>query len=574
MESTKKSAAIYVAALLTALFFFCGCFGSGSPESSGVDTVYINGTVLTINATDDVVEAVAVKGDRITKVGTSSEIRALAGSNTQVVDLEGKTVMPGFIDAHSHFLYGGDLALYTVALMGPPIGTVGSMADIIDKMSAEATTVPAGEWLVGTGYDDSLLAENRHPTRDDLDQISTEHPIFLWHSSQHIVVINSLALSICNITKDTPQPAGGVIRKDPDTGEPNGVLEESPAWIPPYMKAFSRTTDQSLDAVAYAAENYTSHGITTAQEGAAHMNTIPALLEASGQGTLSLRVIVYPLLEYVQWMRSGTVNPDFENAEMVSLGAAKIISDGSIQGYTGYLSEPYFVQPEGESDYSGYPALEREDLVEKVKTLHEAGLQIAIHANGDAAIDNVIHAFREAQEAFPREDTRHIIIHCQMAREDQMDAMEELGIIPSFFILHTYYWGDRHTNIFMGPERASRMSPAKSAVDRKIPFTIHTDTPVVPMEPLRLVWSAVNRISTSGNTIGEAQKITPIQALRAVTINAAYQYFKEDEIGSVEADKLADLVILSDNPLTVDPMDIDNIEVEETIVGGKTVYKK
>jgi predicted amidohydrolase YtcJ len=214
----------------------------------------------------------------------------------------------------------------------------------------------------------------------------------------------------------------------------------------------------------------------------------------------------------------------------------------------------------------------REDLTTQVKKLHRDGYQIAIHGNGDAAIDNILYAYREAQKETPRKDARHVIVHAQMAREDQLDAMKELDIIPSFFMLHTYYWGDRHRDIFMGRERAHRISPANSAISRGLRFTLHTDAPVVPMDPLLLVWAAVNRISTGGDVIGAEQRVTPVEALRAVTINAAWQHFDEARTGSIEPGKLADFVILSENPLLA-PERIKDMQVLETIVGGRAIYK-
>ncbi len=547
---------------------------TSAPTVPSVDTVYLNGTVITMNASEEVTEAVAVNGDQIESVGTNDEIELLIGYDTTVVDLNGKTILPGFIDAHSHFWMAGDLAMYTVDLTGPPVGTVDSIDDVIAKLKAEAASTPAGEWIVGSGYDDTLLAENRHPNRYDLDQVSTEHPIFIWHSSYHFAVVNSLALELAGITKDSPQPQGGAIRMDTDTGEPTGVLEEISAYVGVYMQAMMRTPEARVAAVDAMAQVYARNGITTAQEGAAHVIAVDALLDASKQGLLPIRVVLLTLEQYVSSIVTGPTGEDIEKSKMVSARAAKLISDGSIQGYTGYLTEPYYIPPGDDPEYRGYPTWDREDLAARVTELHQQGYQIAIHANGDAAIDNVLYALSQAQAAFPREDPRHVIIHCQMAREDQLDTMKELEVIPSFFMLHTYYWGDRHRDIFMGPERAFRMSPAKSAIERNIPFTIHTDTPVVPVEPLRLVWSAVNRVSTSGEIIGAEQRITPLEALKAVTINAAYQYFEEDIKGSIEPGKLADLVILSDNPLTVDPMTIDDIEVLETIVGGQTVFIK
>jgi predicted amidohydrolase YtcJ len=250
----------------------------------------------------------------------------------------------------------------------------------------------------------------------------------------------------------------------------------------------------------------------------------------------------------------------------------KLIADGSIQGYTGYLSLPYFVPPGDDPGFRGYPRIAREKLIDKVTRYHAAGWQIAVHGNGDASIDDILDAYAEAQRRAPREDARHIIIHAQMARDDQLDRMRELGVVPSFFVLHTYYWGDRHRDIFMGPERAARMSPARSARDKGVRFTIHCDSPVVPVEPLRLMWAAVNRRSSSGAAIGPEERISAAEALRAVTIDAAWQHREEDLKGSLEPGKLADLVVLSASPLD-QPETIDEIRVLETIVGGETVYR-
>jgi predicted amidohydrolase YtcJ len=296
------------------------------------------------------------------------------------------------------------------------------------------------------------------------------------------------------------------------------------------------------------------------------------LLRLSRLGLLPLRVILWPGQETADALLDGRFSFASPDPLWIRQGAAKIIGDGSIQGYTGYLSAPYHVPPGDDPDYRGYPTIAREELIDLVSRYHAEGLQVAVHGNGDACIDDILDAFEAAQRAHPRQDARHVVIHAQMARNDQLDRMAELGVIPSFFSLHTYYWGDRHREIFMGPERAARMSPARSAMDRGLRFTIHTDSPVVPMEPLRLVWAAVNRRSTSGAAIGEAERIPPIQALRAVTIDAAYQHFEERDKGSLEVGKLADLVILDRSPLD-DPRHIDQIRVLETIVGGGTVYR-
>jgi predicted amidohydrolase YtcJ len=260
--------------------------------------------------------------------------------------------------------------------------------------------------------------------------------------------------------------------------------------------------------------------------------------------------------------------------EMMKTGLTiKIVHDGSIQGgETGYLTEPYYTTPNGDKDYKGYPHESREELTALVKKINRAGYQIAIHANGDAAIDDVISAYAAAQKDFPRTDTRFRIEHSQNTRADQLDSMKTMGISPSFFVSHTYYWGDAHRDVLLGPVRGAKISPLNSAEKLGIRFSIHLDTPVTPMDPLQAAWSAVNRVTRSGKVLGPEERITPLQALRAITIDAAWQEHDEKIKGSIEAGKFADFVVLAQNPLTIDPMKIRDIPILETIVGGKSVY--
>jgi len=536
-----------------------------------IDTIYLNGAVLTMDAADNRAEAVAVSGGRIAAVGPNDEIGALAGPDTVVVDLAGRTLIPGFVDAHSHFPESGRLATTSVDLNSPPIGAMTSIDDLVAALRARAATTPAGAWIVGNGYDDSLLAEKRHPSRADLDRVSTAHPILAVHISHHLGAANSRALALLGIDRATPQPAGGLIRKDAASGEPDGVLEETALFsavgqVPPPTEA------QDLATIAAARDQYLAAGVTSAQNAMADTRLIARLATAAERGLLPLDVMAFPTWELALRIARGETRARLPANGRVKLGAAKVFQDGSIQGYTGYLSKPYHVPYKGDAGYRGYPIQSRERLTEIVGALHAEGLQIAIHGNGDAAIDDILHAFAAAQRAHPRPDARHILVHAQMARDDQLDTIKTLGVVPSFFTLHTYYWGDRHRDIFLGPARAARISPARSAVDRGLRFTIHCDTPVVPMTPLLLVWAAVNRLSTGGATIGADQRITALQALRAVTIDAAWQGFEEDAKGSIEPGKRADLLILSANPLT-DPMAIKDIAVQETIIAGHTVHR-
>jgi len=537
--------------------------------SSGV--IYFNGQILTMDDKNTVVNALYVRGDRIIAVGGDEEILLHKTIFTKIVDLRGKTMVPGFVDAHSHFP-GTGLKVIMADLNSPPLGNIHNIKELKAALRQREEKSGKKKWVTGFGYDDTLLEEKRHPARADLDEVSTANPVWITHISMHLGVANSKALQLAGINENTEDPEGGHIRKDPETGLPNGVLEEKAMSFVTKLIPNPSFAD-AYKMLRYSTQEYLSHGVTTAQNGYAEKMYISLLSKVSKAGLLPLRLVMWPREKVGEEIVVGSFKPEKFQTKRFRVGAVKLIADGSIQAYTGYLTAPYYVPPSPDKpNYRGYPAMPREELTKKVIYFHKAGLQIAIHGNGDAAIDDILCAFEQAQKEHPRKDTRHIIVHAQMARDDQLDRMKALGVTPSFFSLHTYFWGDRHMNIFMGPERARRMSPAKSAVDRGLRFTIHTDSPVVPMDPLLLVWAAVNRISYNGTVIGAEQRITPLQALRAVTADAAWQMFLEDSRGSIEPGKFADLVILSANPLK-DPMKIKDIKALETILGGKTAYK-
>jgi predicted amidohydrolase YtcJ len=544
------------------------------PDVLAPDVIYVDGTVLTMDGQGRVAEAVAVKGDRIVMVGSNRDIRRLAGAATKIVDINGRTMMPGFYAAHDHFPGSGMVAVSMVDLNSPPIGKMTTMQEIVAALAAKAAATPKGQWVVGRGYDDTLIKEMRHPTRVDLDQASTEHPIWITHISGHLGVANSRALEIAKVTRATPSPEGGVIRKDAGTGEPDGVFEEVGSIVGRHVPPVSDET--KWKGFEWANRDYVEEGVTTAVVTGGGQRSVRDLWEAQTRGIVTFGIVLMTSKsdpgEFSATEAAG-LQPGI-GAPMLQLGSLKIVHDGSIQGYTGYLSEPYHVPFKGDTSYRSYPRRSREALTEMVKEAHRAGHQIAIHGNGAAAIDDILYAFAEAQRAYPRPDARHRIEHCQNVREDQLDRIAELGITPSFFVGHVYYWGDRHRDIFLGPERGARISPLASAVKRNIRFTVHDDTPVTPVDPLQLVSVSATRLTTSGQVLGPDQRIPVERALRAITIDAAWQNFQEDVKGSIEAGKLADLVILADNPMAVEPIKIREINVLETIVSGKTVFKR
>ncbi|BFM14388.1 amidohydrolase [Maricurvus nonylphenolicus] len=543
-------------------------FKRPAPEAS---QAFINGVVLTMDRQNNQAEAVLLEGDRIAAVGSSDAIKALAGPDAVIHDLQGKTLMPGFIDAHGHFP-GSGMDAFAINLASPPIGSVKSIDQLLKRVGHEAAQVAEDEWVFGYGYDDTLLAEKRHPSRDELDMVASDRPVLLMHASGHLAVANSRALAMAGISQESADPEGGVYGRDSE-GRLNGLLEETAA-VDLQMQATDISAIKFLKMLSYAADEYASQGVTTAQSGATPKMLGEGLSLASRLGLIPFRLEVWPLFD--EWGAELLETPEAVadyDTDLFNVGAIKLIADGSIQGYTGYLSKPYHQPFHGDEDYRGYPRTPLPELRDWVEKYHRAGFQMAIHGNGDGAMDDIITAFTEAQQKHPVADPRLILIHAQMAREDQLLAMKELGITPSFFSAHTYYWGDRHRNIFMGPERAANMSPARSAANIDLPYTIHLDTPIVPMEPLFLVWSAVNRETRSGFVVGEHQRLTVMEALRAVTIEAAWQIFREQDLGSIEAGKQADLVVLDKNPLLF-PKTLKDIKVERTYVAGLEIYNK
>ncbi len=534
--------------------------------------VFINGDVLTMDASSRIVEAVSVRGERIEAVGSTDEIMTLVSNQTEVVDLRGRTLMPGFIDAHGHFP-GSGMSVIAADLTSPPVGNKESMEEVLAALKERAATIEPGKWVSGFGYDDTLLAEQRHPTRAELDEVSTEHPVVAMHVSGHMVVVNSMALELVGISAETENPAGGVIARREGSREPNGLLEENAR-----LGVVDAMQDTGVLAVYQmiktAVRDYAQVGVTTAQSGGTSVMLSDGLLLFSKLGVIPQRLVLFAFdTEFAELIDTGEFDPQKYDSDRVRMPAVKLVADGSIQGYTGYLSHPYHMPFKGDESYRGYPSISREVLFDRVQRLHGLGYQLAIHGNGDESIEDILDAFEAAQQAHPRGDARMILIHSQMAREDQIARMKALGVTPSFFSAHTYYWGDRHRDIFMGPERAAAMSPARWAQQYKLRFSSHMDTPVTPMLPLQAVWSQVYRLSYGGDVIGEDQRIDVMSALRAVTIDAAWQVFQEDRVGSLEAGKLADMIILSASPLA-DPMSMRDLKVERTLIGGATIYRR
>ncbi len=532
--------------------------------------MFVNGSVLTMNEDMPRAEAVAVKDGVIVAVGARAQTEALFDDAATVRDLDGRTLMPGLIDAHGHFAIGSSTAVMA-DLQPSPAGDVDTLAALRAKLEAWHEANPASPWILGFGYDDSLLAENRHPTREDLDAISPDIPILLIHVSAHLLTCNSACLEAAGISAQTADPVGGIIRRKAGTQVPDGVLEERAMQLA-LAKLPAPTHETAMAAMAANQSIYLRNGITTAQEGAGNPAQLAGLQAFGASGNLKIDLVGYQIMQTRDAL-SEDFAPSKTYTDHYRLGGIKLVLDGSPQGKTAWLTEPYHVIPSGNpDDYAGYGTMEAAEVDGLFSAAFGRDIQVLAHANGDAAADQLLAGVERAGVLHGNADRRTVMIHAQTARDDQLDKMRASGVIPSFYVAHTFFWGDWHRDSVLGPERASRISPLRTSLDKDMVLTIHNDSPVVPPDMMRLVWTAVNRKTRSGDVLGPDERISPMEALRAVTIDAAYQYFEEDSKGSLEIGKRADMVILSADPTVVDAMAIADIAVLETIKDGAVIY--
>ena len=561
--------------IVTAGCFLAGC--EPAPESPlPADLVFVGEHIYTVDDSTAGASAVAVRGDEIVAVGNTDEIGALIGESTRVVELGDRALVPGFIDAHGHL----GMIMQMLDLLNassPPVGPMESVEDIVTALQARIRdgAIPPGTVVMGYGYDDSLLSEGRHPNRDDLDRASLEHPILLLHVSGHLATANSAALAMVGMDETTKDPYGGVIRRRPGTQVPDGVLEEVAAHmalVPVFEAQAEPDPAAFMDDLRRTLVYHAGYGITTIQDGASNPALIAGLRELVQHQPLSLDVAAFPVMrgdEEIVSVEELGYTREYQGGFRVA--GVKFVLDGSPQGRTAWLTRPYDEGPPGAAaDYVAYPMVKPEFYRAQVARMIDAGIPVLAHANGDAAIDLMIEGVEAALAGEPK-DHRSVTIHAQLAREDQLDDMKRLGIVPSFFAAHPFFWGDWHRKSF-GDDRAMRISPLRSALNRDLPFTIHNDAPIVPPDIMRLLKIAVGRKTRDGVVLGADQKISFEDALHAVTLGAAYQYFEEDRKGSITPGKRADLVILERDPAGVSVDGIGEIGIVETIARGKTVY--
>ncbi len=565
----------FLAGLLLLTFVSCNQPATKTSQTESVDAVYYGGDIITMEGDSAIYpEAILVKAGKISYVGTKEEAIKQAGEGHTMVNLEGKTMVPGFIDGHQHFFALGAQAIYA-NLLAAPDGNCNSIDDLVNELKKwhekNGTTKSQG-WIMGTGFDDAVLKEKRFLTKDDLDKVSKDIPVMATHISGHFCSVNTKGLELLGITADSKDPSGGVIRRVKGSKEPNGVLEELAA-IPHMMKLIAPPEKEMSEMFMDAGQNLAaSFGYTTCNEGRATGNH-ELLADYANRGKLYLDVNSWIDYSVPKYMHSEWNSKEYKNHYRIA--GLKLTLDGSPQGRTAWRTMPYLVPPDGQKKgYKGYPAIPKdEDVQNIVDSAFANNWQLKVHANGDASADQLFRAINKASAKYGNNDRRTILIHGQLIRMDQLDSLKKYDIIGSFFPMHTFYWGDWYKEI-IGPDKAQQISPIKYAMKMGIRVTSHTDAPVALPNLMMIMYTTVNRVSRSGTVMGPDERLTPYEALKSITIWGAEQFFEEKNKGTLTTGKLADMVLLDKNPLKVDPMTLKDIMILETIKEGKTIYKK
>ena len=552
-------------------------------------SVYYGGDIITMGGDQpQYVEAIAVEAGKIIAVGSREAAIKAVGGQAALIDLKGQTLMPGFIDAHSHLMQTA-AKLSVVALDAPPAGDILSIKDIVDKLSAELAANPRskGQWLVGWGFDNGMLSDNRFPTREDLDRVSTVVPVVLIHFSSHMLVLNSVGLARAGYDRDYQPPSGGAIRRD-KSGEPNGVIEETAMFQ--LFQALTRDVlgpdagmrvglplpdAENLKLLKQAQELYLSKGFTTISDFASSPADLALLRQLRDEGALKADVVAHVHTSLAGLGKvSGWYSKEYDRH--LRVGGGKINLDGGSPGRTAFLREPYYTASLGHAaDYRGYSSIpDQGELNTLVASYYQSQVPIFIHALGDAAVEQSIAAVSFAEEKYPYEDIRTQLIHLQVVGDDQFDALEKLDVALTFQITHNYYFADFHNSNTLGPKRTKKLNAMRTAVNRGFSTTFHHDSPVHPVDQIMLLWIAVNREGRSGTVYGPEERLTIYQAMRAATIEAAWQFHEEKHKGSLEVGKIADMVVLSSNPLKTRPTDLRDIQVIQTIKEGTVIYSR
>jgi predicted amidohydrolase YtcJ len=530
------------------------------PERLSPELVLYNANIMTMDGSLPRAQAVAIADGRFLAVGANDEVRPLATARTKLIDLEGRTVVPGFIDAHSHPAVAGRSHLRMVDCDLP------SIEQIVAAIRERATKTPPGEWVMGFKYDDTKTAEGRPLTRADLDAAAPHHPVHIEHRGGHTAYVNSLAFEKAGITEKTPDPLGGRIDRDPATGKLTGRVAESANQLFEKVLPLTFSRDDYREGITLISKMMARTGLTSVHDALGSPEDLRAYQDARDSGGLLLRVYCLIGYAHLDQMLAAGVRTGVGD-EWVRVGAVKLVCDGSISERTARLSSPYIGRPD---DY-GILVTPEEALYEQVKKAHRAGWQVGTHANGDVAIDQTLRVYERVQREFPRRDPRFRLEHCTVVNDGLVQRIRALGAIPTPFSTYVYYHGEKMP--YYGPERVNHMFALRSFLDAGVPATQASDYPPGEFAPMMALQSEVTRTDRKGNLWGPQQKIRVEEALRVGTVNGAYASFEERQKGSIQAGKPADLVVLGRNPLKEDPSTLVSIPVERTMVGGRWVFE-
>lgn len=538
-----------------------GCAaGRGLLSATAADLLLVNGNVVTMDPRRPRAEAVAVRDGKFAAVGSTSEIRALGEDSTPVVDLGGKTVLPGLIDAHIHGVSSGRINLFSVDC------STTAFAELKERIRRRAREVPAGGWITGDKYDDTKLDLGRPMLRADLDEITRDHAVVVTHVGGHDCFVNSRALELARITGDTPDPDGGRIERTAGSRAPSGILREKAMdLVLKLVPAASR--EDNRKAAVWQLREFAKAGLTAIHDADASIEDVRAYMDASLAGELPIRVYLMVQFAEIEKLQLWGLRTGYGN-EMLRIGGTKLYTDGAIAGRTARLSKPYVGRPQ---DF-GILTVTQEELDRRVLLAHSEGWQIGVHANGDVAIEMVLTAYEKAIRAHPKPDPRFRIEHCTLVSPDILRRMKALGAIPTPFCTYVYQHCEKWPAY--GEERLDWMFAMRSFLDAGIPATGSSDYIPGPFPPLLGMQSCVTRRGKDGKVWGPRQKITVEEAIRCYTRHSAYASFDEHRQGSIERGKLADLVVLGADPAATDPDALSTIPVEATMVGGRWVWRK
>ncbi len=540
-----------------------------SMRGAAADVVLWGGNIITMDPERPRAQALAIKDGRILRVGSDAEVKGYAGRKTESIALKGATVAPGFIDSHQHLSHVGINVLQIDC--NPQICR--SIAHIQAAVAKKAKRTPPGEWIRGVGYDDTKI-DNRVLTRWDLDEAAPNHPVFIQHVSGHWAVTNSKGLQAGNVNEETPDPKGGAYGRDAQK-RLNGILYEEAEFAyvfegmtdrPPIMPPLS--LKDRLKGLDIACEMYLASGITSVNDLMVSTLSLDTYQEALRRGTLKLRVYMFIPYDYLPHLAALGFRTGWGN-DWLKLGGIKIIADGAIAGRTAYLSQPYV----GTEDTGILVAGSEEALHESIYRSHQAGFQVGVHANGDRAIQMTLDGFARALADFPRKNHRHRLEHCTVVNKAILQRIKKLKLLAVPFGSYIHHHGEKMIPCY-GPERVEMMFAHRSFLDSGIPVSGSSDNPCGPYQPLLAIQSCVTRKSAGGEVLGARQRITVDEALYLYTMASAYASFEEDLKGSLVPGKLADVVVLGEDPRRVDPDEIKDIPVTLTMVGGETKFSR